>query len=535
MKIHIRGIAFFLCAFIFCALLPSCGEDDGSGHIFKMNIENNPANLDPQTASDRESVMVIMNMTEGLMKTDGSGAVVTGAAESFEMSEDGLVYTFHLRDMQWESQMEDFSAPVTADDFVFAFQRLFDPETASPHSGDFFCIKNSEAVLRGAAPLRELGVRAADEKTVEFTLEYPYYDFLSLLTKTAAAPCCREFFELTRGRYGMAADACASNGAFYLKEWNYDPYWDNNYLILRRNTAYSAADYVYPYSVNFFITGDSSNDAENFRKGDTDCFITDIYDEKLFDESFCDGRQTKTAGLLINTDSEYFGNKKLREALARSVNRDSYSHIFSDRFTAAYGIIPAGVTIQGRSYRDLSPDKLLSVYDPGFAGIWEVGLRSAGITSVDGVNIIVSESFSDDSAKEAVNDIAKQWQSDLLFYCGVETLSETEYENRMESGDFSIAVIEIGTEENSVRGFLENEIFEGNTVLAEKLSDIEKAESLSESAELIQAAETAALEDFRFIPICYEKEYLVCSPDSADLAYYPFSSAVWFGEAKYFD
>lgn len=536
-SIRIRNIAFlFLCLSVL-TLLPSCKEDDGSGHIFKMNIENNPQNLDPQMAEDDESVMIITNMMEGLMKIDASGAIVPAAAESFSMSEDGMTYTFYLRqDRMWESLLEDFSEPVTADDFVFAFQRIFDEKTESPYSGDFSCIKNGTAVLNGTKSKAELGVKAIDEHTVEFRLEYPYYNFLSLLAETPAMPCCRSFFEMTKGKYGMAADACASNGAFYLKEWNYDPYWDNNYLIMRRNVSYSETDYVYPYSVNFFITRDSSADAENFSAGDISCFITDKYDEKLFSGSNYAGSSVKTAGLLINSDSEYFRNKRLREALAKSINRDSYSHLISEQFTEAYGIIPGGITVQGKSYRDLSPDRLLSVYDVNSAQIWEEALRSAGIESVDGVKITVSESF---TASEAIYDITDRWRSELLFNCGVETVSQTEYENKIGSLDFDIALVEIRADKNSPQDFLGkfcgNDLFTGNAKLAADINGLNRSVSLSDGAEQIKAAESEILSSYLFIPVCYENEYLVSDTKSDDLVYYPFSSTVRFGEAKYFD
>lgn len=519
------------------SLIASCKEDDGSGYIFKMNIENNPQNLDPQMAEDSESMMVIVNMMEGLMKIDAKGAIVPAAAESFEMSEDGLTYTFRLRqDRKWESVLEDFSAQVTADDFVFAFQRIFDAETESPYSDDYMCIKNGEAVLNGTLPMSELGVRAADAYTVEFTLEYPYYDFLKLLTGTAAMPCCREFFELSKGRYGMAADAAASNGAFYLKEWNFDPYWDNNYIIMRRNKSYSESSYVYPYSVNFFITGDSSADKEDFSEGNIQCFVSDEYDEKLFAESsFCQ-REVKTAGLLINPDYEYFSDKRFREALARSLNRDSYSHKLSYRFSVAYGIIPTGITVQGTSYRDLSPDRSLSVYDVGAAGIWEKALKSAEISSVDGVKITVSENF---LGTETVYDITEQWRSDLLFSCGVETVSQIEYDSKISDGDFSIALVEVGTDNNSPEGFLEkfceNELFRGSAGLSEDIDGLKKAGSLSEGVEKAGKIEEKIIGEYIFIPVCYESEYLVYDGNAAELVYYPFNRTVWFGDAKYFD
>ncbi len=536
-SIRIRNIAFLFLFLFVTSFLTSCKEDDGSGHIFKMNIENNPQNLDPQMAVDSESIMVITNMMEGLMKTDASGAIVPAAAESFAMSEDGLTYTFYLKQSRmWESLAEDFSAPVTADDFVFAFQRIFDAKTESPYSSDFLCIKNSSAVLNGTKSINELGVRAVDENTVEFKLEYPYYNFLGLLTETSAMPCCRSFFEFTNGKYGMAADACASNGAFYLKEWNYDPYWDNNYLIMRRNISYSETDYVFPYSINFFITGDSSVDEESFSLGNTDCFITEKYNEKLFKENNNIGKSVKTEGLLINTKNEYFKNKSLREALAKSINRDSYSHLLSEQYTAAYGIIPECITVQGKSYRDMSPDRVLSVYDTNSAQLWENAMRSSDIGSVNGIKITVSEEF---SAPEAIYDITDKWRSELLFNCGVETVSKTEYDSKINSGSFSIALVEIRADKNSPQDFLGkfcgNNLFTGNAKLALDINNLKTAASLSEGIERINNAESEIIIDYIFIPICYENEYLLYNERSIDIFYYPVSSTVWFGEAKYFD
>lgn len=531
----IRSIALALAFLFITAAFSSCKEDDGSGHIFKMNIENNPRNLDPQLAQDRESLMIIQNMLEGLVRVLPDGGVVPAAAESFSMSEDGLTYTFYLkRDMKWES-LADFEGNVTADDFVYAFQRLFDPETDSPYSSDYMCIKNAGAVLKGELSPNELGVRAKDEFTVEFTLEYAYHDFLQLLDRSPAMPCSKSFFEFTKGRYGMAADAVASNGAFYLKEWNFDPYWDNNYLIMRRNKSYSEKSYVYPYSLNFFITGDKSGDAEKFSKGDIDCIITEKYDEKLFKDKKVYGYAAKTAGLAFNTNSEYFRNKPLREALAKSLNRGEYSRSLPEGMTAAYGFIPSGVTIQGKSYRELVPDRTLDIYDPAFSELWENALKSAGIESVDNVKITVPDSF---AGTEAVYGITDRWRSELRFNCGVEVVSDAEYAEKIESGGYDIALVEIGASRNSAYDFLKSfeETFPKyrSPAFAENLNGLKNAVSITEGIQQIKAAETLIVGDCAFVPICYEKSFLLCGGKASDVAYYPFTGTVWFGESKYF-
>lgn len=518
--------------------MPSCKEDDGSGHIFKMNIENNPGNLDPQLAEDKESLMIIRNMMEGLVRVLPEGGIVPAAAESFDMSEDGLTYTFYLRHgRKWES-LAEFSEPVTAADFVYGFRRLFDPEINSPYSSDYLCIKNGSAVLNGTKSLDELGVKALDDYTVEITLEYAYYDFLQLLARSPAYPCCEKFFVFSKGRYGMAADAVASNGAFYLKEWNFDPYWDNNYLIMRRNKSYSEESYVYPYSLNFFITGDGNSHRDVFLSGDVDCCIAEAYDEKLFDGTSSYVVQSRTAGLVFNPKSEYFGGTALREALAKSVNREEFSRALPQGLTTAYGVIPSGITVQGRSYREIVPDRTLSVYDAGYAEIWENALISMRLDEIDNVKITVPDSF---AGVDTIYEITDYWRDNLLFDCGVEVVSETEYKEKTESGDYEILLLELTADRDSAYGFIKNfadSSYIGSRIAPELLSVLngsKTALNISEGTEGFKAAETLITENYLFIPICYESSYLVCGEDAADLDYYPFDETVWFGEAKYFD
>ncbi len=535
---HIRNIALVFLTMLVIACMTSCKEDDGSGHIFKINIENNPKNLDAQMASDKESIMIITNMMEGLVKRQASGAIVPAAAESFEMSEDGLTYTFYLKQNQQWDTLADFTAEVTADDFVFAFQRIFDKDTQSPYLNDYLCIKNASAVANDIMSVNHLGVKAIDDYTLEITLEYPYFDFLTLLTKTAAMPCNREFFEFTKGKYGMSAEATASNGAFYLKEWNYDPYWDNNYIIMRRNKAYSDNKYVYPYSLNFFITGDKSLDSTSFSEGDIDCYVAEEYDKKIFESSNYSAYQTKTVGLLFNTNAEYVNNQELRQALTKAINRDLYVHELPTNLSVAYGIIPSGVLIQGKSYRDLSPDKLLSVYDVNASALWKSTLDKAGIASVDNLKITVSDSFSD---SELIYNISDQWRENLLLMASVEVVSETEYEAKLSENNFSVALVELNAENNSVFDFFElfsegeySEAYSA-TPLHSELRKSAVVTNLSDAVEKYTDIEEIILNQYIFVPLFYKNEYFVSDASTSDIVYHTFVSSADFSEAKYFD
>lgn len=538
--IYYRKIfAFIMASFMLIAVFSGCSEDDGSGYTFKMNLENNPQNLDPQLAEDVSSRIIISNMMDGLMKTDDNGVIVPDVAESYSVSEDGLVYTFELKqNIFWESA-NGYRAALTADDFVFAFHRIYDSEALfSPYVDDFICIKNAEAVSKGLLDKSELGVTALSDYTLQIELEYPCYNFLELLTLTAAMPCNKAFFESTKGRYGLSSETSASNGAFYLKEWNYDPYWDNNYIIMRRNKSNSEQNYVYPYSLNFFITGNSENDSSDFSGGDIDCFITDKYDKKVFDGSNYSEYSIKSYGLLFNCNSKYFGNRNLRLALASSIYHN-FNLSSEDEYTAAYGIIPNDVTIMGRKYREMVSDDSMIIYDNENAeNLWRNGLAAMNTVSVDGVKITVPESF---GGADYLSSITEQWQENLEFFCGVEVVSQNEYDLKISDGTFDIALVEIDPSSGFSDSYLEfftasnNELGEYmNYSVIDYLNRIKRAESLNEAVELYSAAESSIISTAVYIPLFYGNEYFVCSKDSADLDYNPFTEEVDFRYAKMF-
>lgn len=519
-------------------LFTGCEEDDGSGHTFKYNLSSNPQNLDPQLASDESSIIVIQNIMKGLVKKNSDGSISPDAAKDYNISDDGLVYTFELNDnIYWESAV-NFEAKLTADDFVFAFQRIYDSNALfSPYIDDFMCIKNAGVVANGTLPKDALGVTATSDFTLQIELEYPCFDFIEKLTLTGAMPCNKAFFEFTKGRYGLSADTTASNGAFYLKEWNYDPYWDNNYMILRRNKSNLQSENTYPYSLNFFIKNGTDMNLIDFTEGDIDCAIVSSYDAKVFSKNRYDCYATKTYGLIFNTNSKYLASKKIREALSSSFVRIESQNT---DYISGCGIIPSGISIMGRRYRELVSDESLNTYDKGKAFTsWEQELNFNNFVSIDGLKITVPESF---GGVELISNITEQWQENLEFYCGIEVVSENEYNLKLSEGTFDIALVEINSADGTASGFFDyfmpgNSLISGNTgyEVAGVVSQISKAENLGKAIELYTEAEQTIIESSVFIPVCYGNEYLVYSEKSSDLICNPITRSIDFRDAKYFE
>lgn len=516
-----------------------CGEDDGSGYIFRYDITGNPTNLDPQLASDSSSRLVLANICEGLLKAGDGGRIENGVINGYTLSDDGLVYTFDLkRDVYWTGE-GGYEANMTSADFIFAFNRIFDPDTGSPYADDFSCIKNGSAVNRGLAPADSLGVSAPDKYTLTITLEKPNANFLYLLTTTAAMPCNEYFFKSTMGKYGLSAETTFSNGSFFLKEWNYDPYWNNNYIILRRNKLNSERDYVYPYSINFFIKSDNSEFESDYLAGETDIIKSNGKNEKLFDSAKYIETQISSAGLLFNTENEILANKNIRKALAESIDRDAlpeYSNL-----TPAFGIVPTQVSLLNKSYRELASERSLGEFNAKYAltDLYN-GFNELDIASADGIAIMVSEDFYN---PEALRDITAQWSEKLQLMCGVEIVSANEYKTRLETKDYEIAVIEAVCEYNSPDAVLDGfSAADGDSIcgfagsqLDIALNRFKNSASLSDSVSALTEAEKAIISEHIYVPLYYPKNYLIFSDKADGIAYNPFSDQIYFEKAKYFE
>ena len=516
-----------------------CSEDDGSGGIFKYDISYNPGSLDPQTAADANSDLLISNIYMGLLTANPDGSLGEGVAEDYIVSDDGLVYTFRLRqDVFWIDSGE-FEAQCTANDFVFAFQRLFDPDTRAARASEYYCIKNAEQVNRGYIPIvSEIGVRALGDFELEITLSYPNPQFPTLLTKSPAMPCNEEYFIRAQGKYGLDAENTPSNGDFYIRTWDYDPYTitDNNHIILRRNYKTSERDQVFPQGLNFFIV-DEKGFLSDFLSGTTSCIaVTDEQAESITGEYTVSSYSNISVGLTFNTDYELFTNTGFRQALACLVSHEDMSQALS-HYELSDGVVPQEVTLLDKSYREYAGESAKYTYNEADAKkFYTLAEPSIDKEQLVGARIIMS----DDTTQEAVSYIMQEWQRVFGFYCVVQQLSQEEYDKRLQEGDYEIAVVELTGGYNSPEAYLkpftrnssENVTGYHSTDFERLMTRAGRAVELSESADLYVQAERLLLSEAIFIPLCYKNEYFFIEEDARDIYYNPFTKSVDFSKAK---
>ncbi|RFF26246.1 peptide ABC transporter substrate-binding protein [Wenzhouxiangella sp. 15181] len=217
-----------------------------------------PQTLDPHLAEGVPSTNILRDLFEGLTTTTPDGHIVPGAAQHWDISRDGLTYTFFLDpEGRWSN-----GEPVTAEDFVWSWQRAVDPSTGASYGRMLSPVANAEAIFAGELPPEELGVTALNDSTFQVDLNHPSPYFLGLLTHPTTYPVYREAVE-AYGDSHVRPGNLVSNGAYTLEEWRV-----RSSITLVKNRAYRAADDVIVERVVFYPLEDENTEFNRFRAGD---------------------------------------------------------------------------------------------------------------------------------------------------------------------------------------------------------------------------------------------------------------------------
>lgn len=529
---------------------------EGANYSFDYALPGNPESLDPQYASDVNSMTVIGNLFTGLMKTDDTGVIEKAIAEDYTVSDDGLKYTFTLRtDCYWffdsdedEEADDNELTPVTAYDFEFAFKRIYNPETCSPHKEKYECLKNAGKIMNGSADYTELGVKALSDTELVFELEYPNAGFLSSLAFTAAMPCNEQFFKDTKGRYGLDDKSVASNGAFFIRQWFYDPYGNDNFIYMRRNSKNDEFDRIYPSYLNFYIKESRTESAESFDEGTSDVLLSFEYDKKKYDGDVVNSYFNYTFGIIINPENKQYSNSNIRKALAYGIDKASFDEELPEDMTAAYGIIPPGISFLNKSYREINADKAAALsdsdgeiieYNPEKAlSYYESGMNEMNLQSLENIKLLVPENYMD---TEYLHLVTQNWQTLFGFYIGIEEVPAEEFNQRINDGEYTMAMYPLSGDYNDPVSVLEkfekenNNFGYSNAEFQSVVDEIKKLGNYNDGVELYNKAENIILNNFAFIPVFYKKEFQVLGSGNHDIIYDPFTKLLNFRYAKYYE
>ena len=523
-------------------------ESDGSGYLFTVSLPSNPQSLDPQSAIDSSSKTILQNLYEGLVEIDDSGNLQLAAAETYTISSDERIYTFTLQKNRfwfYDADQDDIvdeneTWNVTASDYVYAFQRIFDPQTHSPYVDMFASIQNGVAANQQKAALSDIGVTAISDNVVQFTLAYPDAQFLNHLASTAAYPCNEAFFLQTKGKYGLDESSVASCGAFYLRLWFYDPYGSDNLIYMRRNAANQEARNVYPTNLTFHIRKNEQQTVTDFQEGSADLLVSSIYQPQYMESEKYNiiAKQATTLGFIFNPDNTDFANSNIRAALSMGIDRENIGHNSHGDLMPAYGIVPPAVHWNGTLYRDQVPETT-SKYDADAAqATFQKGMQELQKESLDTTKILVCSTLMD---CENLHDIIQTWQEIFGFYIGIDEVSEEDYWQRIAEKKYTIAVYGLTPESDNPATALmafysdDNDFYYSDSTVDTLLTKLEKAKSTEEIIQQCYQLEQAILERNLFIPIFYKNQYLITSNNNQDIQFDPFSRSLCFRNAKHFE
>jgi oligopeptide transport system substrate-binding protein len=415
-----------------------------STSALNIMLETPVESLDPQQATDGTSFEVIADYTDGLTQMDADGQAVPAIAESWDISEDGTTYTFHLReDANWSN-----GEPVTAADFVFAWQRAVDPAVASEYAymlSDIGQVVNAAEIIAGEKDKSELGITAVDDKTLEVQLNVPVSYFLSLMYFPTFYPVNEAFFEAAGDTFATSPDTTLSNGAFILTD--YEP--AATAFALEKNPDYYDAENISLPGLNYQVLQDSQQALMNYQSGVLD--ITTVNGEQIDQVEDDPEFSSFGAGYLWyvspNIDAvPELQNLNIRLALTNAINRvDITDEVLKDGSIPTYTAVPLEFSAgpdgsdfaedQSR-YADVCADDADKALE-----YWNAGLEELGIDSLE-LEMIVD---ADDAPQKVATVLKEQWETALPgLTVNLTVEPKKQRVEDMQEGNFEIALTRWG-------------------------------------------------------------------------------------------
>ncbi|MEE0105820.1 MAG: peptide ABC transporter substrate-binding protein [Lachnospiraceae bacterium] len=318
-----RVISLLLVAAMTVGLV-ACGSSSGDGKkssassdekILSVQTGPDPETVDPALNSAIDGGEMILHAFEGLLKLDENGDPEAGQAEKWEVSDDGLTYTFHLRDgLKWSD-----GSDLTAEDFVYSWQRVCDPNVAAPYASTVLgMVEGFDEAAAG--DIEKLGVEAKDDKTFVVHLANPCPYFESIAAFATLNPVQKATIEANGDAWATEADTYISNGPFYVAEWV-----PGSYVLMKKNTNYWDADSIKLDGIKFNLIEDANAAYSAYQTGECQ-MIKDVPTEEIpslkDNDEFHVEPIIGTYYLSLNLQKEPFNNKQVRQALSLAIDRD---------------------------------------------------------------------------------------------------------------------------------------------------------------------------------------------------------------------
>ena len=287
----------------------------GGNKILKVQVGPDPETIDPALNSAVDGGNMLLHAFECLLIVDQDGKLAPGQAESWETSEDGLTWTFHLREgLKWSD-----GTPLTANDFVYSWKRVCDPMVAAPYAETVLSmVAGYEDAIGGN--LDALQVVAQDDLTLVITLNAPCSYFGSLAAFATLSPVQQGTVEANGDAWATAPETYVSNGPFYMTEWV-----PGSHILFSKNPNYWNADAIKLDGIQFALIEDSNAAYSAYQTGEV-LMIKDVPTEEIpsleGNADFFVDPIIGTYYISLNLNRDAFKDAKVRQALSLAIDRD---------------------------------------------------------------------------------------------------------------------------------------------------------------------------------------------------------------------
>ena len=386
------------------ALLAACGSnssDSGSNkQVLNWAETANLPTMDPSKSVDNVSARTLNNVDEGLLKTGSGNKVRPATAKSYSVSKDGLTWTFNLRKTNWSN-----GDPVTAQDFVYGWQRTAKPSTASQYAYLLDHVKNFDAVNKGKMTPSKLGIRADGDDKVVVTLSKPQSYFKYIVGMSATYPQNKKVVEKYGSKFAANAQSAVYNGPFKLTGWT----GTNNKWTLVKNDQYWDKKNVKLSKINFQVINDQQTWLSQYQSGKVDEIVLDGTQFKNFKNSKELNKRALASTFYLDLNQQkqaIFKNQKARRAISMAINKEDFSkNVLADGATVPKGLVSTGLASRdGKDFADEAYVKAGTEYNLAQAKkLWSQALKATGKSSMT-LNLVTDDSPAGKKASDYVQN-----------------------------------------------------------------------------------------------------------------------------------
>ena len=485
-----------------------------------VQIGPDPETVGPALNTAIDASNVILHAFETLLTFDENNDIVPGQAESFDVSDDGLTYTFHLRDgLKW-SDGSDF----TAEDFVYSWKRLADPMTAAPYAADMLSmVKGYDEAAAG--DIDALGVSASDAKTLVVELSSPCVYFDKIITHASMAPVKKDVVDANGDQWALAPETYISNGPLKMIEWV-----PGSHMTFAKNENYWNADKVTLNSLKFVLMEDSNAAYSAYQTGEVQ-MIKDIPTEEIpslqdSPDYHLDPRLA-TSYTIFNTQKAPFDDAKVRMALSLAVDREYVANtLMIGTVAPATNFVGPGISDAeaGSSFEEVTRKNNggdffnVNNYEADLEKAKEL-LAEAGYPNGEGFPII--EYMTNDAGynKPVAEYLQSAWK-DLGITMDIKIVEWSTFTPTRRAGDFEICrggwVYDYDDPSNMLNLLAStsgnNDGKYSNPEVDKLLEEARSTADKAEHYEKLHAAENLIMEDAAVSPLVYSSDFYLQNP-----------------------